>query len=297
MLSRGLSRLALVGSAIAFALMAVLSRLLSRDAGGFTAGQLSMIRFVVGVLISLAAFRIRPALYRPHNRFLLAMRGISGGIVVVLYFFALARIPAAEAGLIYNLYPVFATALSTVVFRERPTIHLLLGLLAATAGVGLMLGRGGMPSGVGVGEIAAFGSAIFAAISANMIRGMRGTDNAPTIFFWFCLMGIPVVAPFSLAPWPMAGLPWLIAVGMGLSAFAAQLLMTEAYGALAVSEAAVWLQLSPIALLFLASLLLGERISATAVAGVLLGVAGVAWATVLGQRRTAVSPPEEPPEA
>jgi drug/metabolite transporter (DMT)-like permease len=297
-LSRPLSRLALVGSAVAFAMMAVLSRLLSRDAGGFTPGQLSMIRFVVGALVSLAAFRLRPGLYRPHNRRMLAMRGVSGGIVVVLYFIALSKIPAAEAGLIYNLYPVFATAMAAVVFRERPTIHLLAGLLAATGGVWLMLGGGGMPAGFGAGEAAAFGSAVFAAVSANMIRGMRGTDNAATIFFWFCLAGMPVVAPFCLDPWPAPGAGWLLAVGMGLCAFLAQLLMTEAYGALAVSEAAVWLQLSPVALLILAALILGERISASAVAGVALGVAGVAWATLLGARRPVPAAPDgEPPAA
>jgi drug/metabolite transporter (DMT)-like permease len=292
------ARLALVGSAIAFGLMAVLSRKLSREAGGFTAGQLSVIRFAVGVLVSLAAFRIRPGLYRPHNRKLLLMRGLSGGVVVILYFFALSRIPAAPAGMIYNLYPVIATLFAVFALGERPTIHLLLGLLLATAGVWLMLGQGGMPAGLGIGELAALVSAVFAAISANIIRGMRGTDNAPTIFFWFCLAGLPVVAPFALDRWPADPAAWGLAACMGLSAFAAQLLMTEAYGTLNVSEAAAWLQLTPIALLLMAVPLLGERITATSTAGILIGVAGVAYGSALGSRRPTAAPPaDEPPPA
>jgi drug/metabolite transporter (DMT)-like permease len=159
--------------------------------------------------------------------------------------------------------------------------------------VGLVLGQGSLSLGLGVGELAALGAACFAAASANIIRGMRGTDNAPTIFFFFCVAGLPVVAPFALDPWPSAPGPWLVAVAMGLSAFVAQVLMTEAYGALSVAEAAIWLQLTPIAQVALAVPLLGERITGAQLAGVLVGVAGVAYGTALGQRRASlpIGPP------
>jgi drug/metabolite transporter (DMT)-like permease len=216
--------------------------------------------------------------------------------VVVLYFAALARIPAGEAGMIYNLFPVMATGMSVFTLGERPTIHLLLGLLAATLGVALVLGQGSLSLGLGLGELAAVAAAAFAATSANIIRGMRVTDNAPTIFFFFCVAGLPVVAPFALDPWPSAPGPWLVAIAMGLSAVAAQVLMTEAYGALSVAEAAVWLQLTPIAQVFLAVPFLGEGVTLAQLAGVLLGVAGVAWGTAFGQRRPAPAvAPAEPP--
>jgi drug/metabolite transporter (DMT)-like permease len=277
------ARAELAGSGLCFGLMAVLARWLSRG-HGFTAGHLSVVRFAVGALVSLAVFRLRPGLYRPRNTRLLVSRGISGGLVVVLYFFALARIPAGEAGVLYNLFPVIATGMSFFTFGERPTVHLLAALLAATAGVVLVLGEGGLPVGLGWGEAAALAAAVFAATSANVIRAMRPTDNAPTIFFFFCLAGLPVVAPFALDPWPRELAAWLGAAGMGLSAFAAQVLMTEAYGSLTVSEAAVWLQLTPVAQVLLAIPLLGERPRAAALAGVLLSVAGVAWGTVKGRR-------------
>ncbi len=281
---RNLGRLELVGSGVAFGLMAVLARRLSRQPGGFTAGHLSVVRFAVGAAVSLAAFRLRPGLYRPRNTRLLVSRGISGGLVVVLYFSALARIPAGEAGLIYNLFPVFATVMSFFTFGERPTPHLFGALLLATGGVVLVLGQGTLALGVGWGEMSALAAALFAAASANIIRGMRGTDNAATIFFFFCLAGLPVVAPFALDPWPGGLGPWALAVAMALSALAAQVLMADAYGTLRVSEAAVWLQLTPIAQYLLAVPLLGEPVSAAGLAGVLLGVGGVAYGTALGHR-------------
>jgi drug/metabolite transporter (DMT)-like permease len=44
--------------------------------------------------------------------------------------------------MLYNLFPVIATAMSAFAFRERPTVHLLLALVVATGGVLLVLGGG-----------------------------------------------------------------------------------------------------------------------------------------------------------
>lgn len=291
------ARLMLLASAVCFGLMAVLARLLSRGPDGFSAGQLTVVRFVVGAAVSLLAFRLRPGLYAPRNRRLLWSRGLSGGVVVVLYFLALQRIPAGEAGMLYNLFPVLATAASIRVFGERPTVHLALALVLATAGVVLVLGNGTLRLGVGAGEGLAVGAAVFAAISAVTIRAMRATDNAATIFFYFCLGGLPVALPFALGAWPTGAGPWAIAVVMALAAFAAQVLMAHAYGALSISEAAVWLQLTPLAQYLLGAALLGEPITAASALGIVVGIAGVAYGTVLGHRpRTPGAPaPDAPP--
>ncbi len=284
--SRPLARLAMLASGVCFGLMAVLARRLSRGPDHFSAGQLTVVRFVFGAAASLAYFRLSPGIYRPVNRRLLFSRGISGGLVVVLYFSALSRIPAGEASLLYNLFPVIATVMSFFIFGERPTAHLVTALGVATAGVGLVLagdpGAARLGAGLGLGELLALGAAFFAATSAVVIRAMRATDNAPTIFFWFCLGGMPVALPFALGPWPGGREAWLAAAALGAVSMAAQVLMTEAYGALSVAEAAVWLQLTPLATYLMAVPLLGEHPTAVGLAGVVLGVAGVAYASVLG---------------
>jgi len=288
---RALARLELVGSGLSFGLMAVLARSLSRGPRPFTAGHLSVIRFAVGALLSLLAFRLRPGLYRPRNLRLLLARGVSGGLVVVLYFWALGRIPAGEAGMIYNLFPVLATGMALAVLGERPPLPLWVAVGVATAGVALVLGNGSLRLGLGLGEASALAAAVFAAVSANVIRAMRGTDNAPTIFFFFCLAGLPVVLPFALDPWPMDPLRWAVAGAMALAAFVAQVLMTEAYGTLSVGEAAAWLQLTPISQYLLAGLLLGEAVTSRGAVGVLLSVAGVAWATMQAPPPPRPAPP------
>ena len=289
--SRTLARLELIGSGVSFGLMAVLARWLGRRPGGFSAGQLSVVRFAVGILVSFVAFRLRPGLYRPRDLKRLVARGLSGGLVVVLYFWALARIPAGEAGMIYNLFPIIATGMALATLGERPAAGLWLAVGLATLGVLLALGNGTLRFGMGWGEVAALGAAVFAAVSANIIRSMRGTDNAPTIFFFFCLVGLPVVLPFALGPWPGDLVAWGGALAMALAAFAAQVLMTEAYGTLSIGEAAAWLQLTPIAQVLLAAAILGEAMSAAGLIGVLLSVAGVAWASAQAPRVRARAEP------
>ena len=282
---RMVARGQLAGSALCFGLMAILARKLTLPGMGFTAGHLAVLRFVVGGLLSLVAFSVIPGLYRPSNYRLLVMRGLSGGAVVVLYFYALAHVPAGEAGILYNAFPVLATALSLVAFRERPTVHLWLAILAASLGVVLVLSQGHLGLGFGRGQLAALAAAGFAATSAIAIRAVRHTDNAATIFFFFCVAGLPVVVPFALTPLPGGLVPWSLALLMSVLAYGGQMLMSQAYGTLAVSEAAIWLQLLPITQYLLAVPLLGERATAFGLAGVLITVAGVAYGTVLGARR------------
>jgi drug/metabolite transporter (DMT)-like permease len=280
------ARALLLASALCFGLMAVLARKLSHGPARFTAGQLAVIRFVFGAAFSLVAFRLQPGLYAPRDRRRLWSRGISGGIVVVLYFLALARIPAAEGGLLYNLFPIIATVLAVPLFGERPTVHLMIALLVASAGVVLVLGGGSLHVAFGVGQAFAVGAAFFAAISAVTIRSMRATDNAATIFFYFCLGGLPVALPFALDAWPVAPSAWALATLMALAAWGAQVFMAEAYGALTVPEAAVWLQLTPIAQALLAVPLLGEAVTPAEVLGVVIAVAGIAWGSAFGAARS-----------
>jgi drug/metabolite transporter (DMT)-like permease len=202
-------------------------------------------------------------------------------VAALLYFLSIALIPAGEATLLNNTFPIWAVLISFFLLDERPTLHLAIALLVASAGVFLVLGGGGASFGLGTGEILGIVSAMFGGAAVTSIRALRATDNSPTIFFAFALGGTLVSIPFAFAPWPADPVPWAAALGVGVVAFLAQLLMTEAYGALSVPEAALWQQLTPIAS-YAWALGVGERITAATVVGVLLGVAGIVYGSVLG---------------
>jgi drug/metabolite transporter (DMT)-like permease len=278
------ARTELFFAAVLFGLMAVLARMGSRGSAGFTPPQLTFLRFLVGAGMTLALFRLRPGTFRPVNRRLLLTRGLLGGIAVLLYFVALARIPAGEATLLNNVFPVIAVVLSFFTLGERPTLHLALALFVVTCGMVMVLGDGYQSVGLNWGHLAGLGSAFLGAGAVTSIRALRATDNAATIFFAFCVGGAVVSAPFALQAWPSRSELWALAAAVGVLSFGAQLLMTDAYGALTVAEAALWQQLTPVASYVWALVVLGERFGVLEGAGVLVGIVGVTYGTVLGHK-------------
>jgi drug/metabolite transporter (DMT)-like permease len=284
------ARVQLFFSGVLFGLLAALTRITTQ--AGFSAGQVSVIRFATGVALTLVLFVARPGTFAPVRHRLLLTRGALGGLAAFLYFVALARIPAGEATLLNNLFPIFATVLAFFTLRERPTVHLAIGLVLTGIGVFLVLGGGTGRLGLDWGHIAGFASAVLAAGSVTAIRALRATDNAPTIFFAFCLGGLLTSWPFALGPWPTHIGAWAIALlGVGGASFGAQILMTHAYGALSVPEAAIWQQLTPVAGYLWALVLLDERLAPLGVIGAVLGLVGVVYGSVWGIRRP-ISAPE-----
>jgi drug/metabolite transporter (DMT)-like permease len=286
------ARAELFAAAVLFGLMAALARLGSREPGDFSGPQMALFRMALGAGMALAFFRLRPGTFRPVNRRLLVTRGLLGGAAVLLYFQALARIPAGEATLLNNAFPVFATVLSFFTLGERPTAHLGAALAAVALGMALVLGDGALPTALGTGELAAIASALLGAGAVTSIRALRATDNALTIFFAFSAGGLAVCLPFAAGDWPPLGSVWLVALAVGVLSTAAQLLMTDAYGALTVPEAALWQQVTPVASYLWGIAMLGERPSGGGALGVLLAAGGVAYGTVLGHR-----PPPRPAPA
>jgi drug/metabolite transporter (DMT)-like permease len=278
--TRGRARALLFGAGLLFGLSAMLARLAS--AGRLmSGGQVTLVRFAVGVLAVLALFVARPGTFRPVRYSLLASRGLFGGLAALCYFMALSLIPAGEATLLNNTFPIWAVILSFFLLGERPTVHLAVALAIASAGVFLVLGGGRLSFSLGRGELLGIGSAVLGGFAVTSIRALRATDNSPTIFFAMAICGLLVSLPFAFGPWPSDPLPWVAAGACGVVVFLAQLLMTEAYGSLSVPEAALWQQLNPIAS-FGWALTLGETLSGITLLGVLLGISGVVYGAVLG---------------
>jgi drug/metabolite transporter (DMT)-like permease len=287
---RARARALLFGAGVLFGLAAVLTKLAAR--GGMGGGQVTLLRFAVGLVAVVTLFAARPGTFRPVRYGLLASRGLFGGLAALLYYLAIALIPAGEATLLNNTFPIWAVLLSFFLLGERPTGHLAVALLVASVGVFLVLGGGEVRFGLGPGELLGIGSAIVGGAAVTSIRALRATDNAPTIFLAMALGGLAVSIPFGFAPWPAGPQAWLAAGAVGLVAFLAQLLMTEAYGALSVAEAALWQQLTPIAS-FAWALGIGERLTLVTALGVLLGIAGVVYGALLGHRPDPKAPPAE----
>lgn len=290
--ARARARLLLFGSAVCFGLAAVFTRIATRAPDGMSGGQATLVRFVLGVALVIGLFVARPGTFRPVRYGLLASRGALGGLAALLYFLSLARISAGEATLLNNTFPIFAVLLSFLFLEERPTLHLAVALAIASAGVLLVLGGGATTFGLGPGELLGILSGVIGGAAVTSIRALRQTDNAPTIFLAFALGGLLFSLPYALDPFHAGPAAWAAALGTGAVAFLAQLFMTEAYGALSVAEAALWQQLTPIAS-YLCGIAIGERVTVATCLGVLLGVGGIVYGSLLGHRPRAAAPVPE----
>src|SRR5215208_54330 len=155
---RSRARALLFGSSVFFGLSAVLVRLATQ--AGMNGGQVTLVRFVVGLSAILGLFLARPGTFRPVKKWLLVSRGAFGAVAALLYFLAIERIPAGEATLLNNTFPIWAVLLSLFLLDERPTIHLVVALAVASAGVFLVLGGGQVTFSLGTGEVMALASAM-----------------------------------------------------------------------------------------------------------------------------------------
>lgn len=100
------------------------------------AAQTAFIRYALGLLV------IWPVLLRLRRRppdrstlWLFALRGAFHGIGVVLWFYAMARIPIAEVTAIGYLSPIFMTIGAALFLGERLQVGRVVAVLAAFAGV------------------------------------------------------------------------------------------------------------------------------------------------------------------
>lgn len=275
-----MARVQLLGATVLSGLMAVLARLANLTEGGFTGGQNTLVRFAIGTTFCLAAFAARPGTFRPVSPGLLATRGVVGGVAVLLYFFALSRIPAGEATLLNSLFPLIATLMASFVLRERPSAQLVSALVITSVGMAMVLGKDARGVALGLGQLAGVVSALLSAGAILSIRALRARHNTATIFFAFCVGGLIVSSPFALQSWQHSPQAWALAIASAFAGVGAHLLMTHSLGALTVPEAAVLQQLAPVTCYLWAVPLLAESPRWPEVVGVLCVTFGVVYGAV-----------------
>lgn len=102
------------------------------------------------------------------------------------------------------------------------------GFALSLAGVAVIKGFDARVSGfyVVLGLMAALSSAL----AYNCIASLRDTENPQVIIFYFPLVTVPTVAPYTLTHWvPPTPKEWLLLVLIGVTVQTAQYFMTLAY--------------------------------------------------------------------
>jgi drug/metabolite transporter (DMT)-like permease len=165
------------------------------------------------------------------------IRGVVGVGSMFFFFLALGLLPLADAIALGMSGPIFLTALSVPLLRERVGIRRWTAVLVGFAGVLIMVRPG---SGVfQPAALTAIAGAFFYALAMVSIRHLSRSEPAGAIVFYFTLFataaGLLTLPLALLAPawidrwaWPDAT-GWLALIGIGLIGGVAQLTLTYAF--------------------------------------------------------------------
>ena len=236
-----------------------------------SAPQAAFIRYGFGVMLML------PVLMRLRARELIsprmgmhAVRGLVHGIGVMLWFYAMARIPIAEVTALSYTTPIFVTIGAAWFLGERIRLRRIAAVLFSILGV-LVIVRPGIVA-VELGTLAQ--------IAASMLIAKRMTDTESTAVI-VALMAVFVtltLLPFALVSWRTPTpeeLAWLFATA--LLATLGHLTLTQAFRAaeITVTQPVSFLQLVWAALLGL--YVFGEAIDLWTMIGALIIIASATY--------------------
>lgn len=232
--------------------------------------------FVLGGLIRNAA-----VVARCHRQ--LIVLGLLGGVVFqCLAYYAAHSTTAIKMGIIQALYPLIALILTGLLMKQRTTTGTLVGGTISIIGVVLVISNGHFASllngGLSIGDaMMLLGTAAFAVYSLLLQRWKIQLPMLQTVYTQAIVASV-ALAPFYLLTERHALTGEVLALvgfaGIGAS-ICAPLAWIHAISRLGASRTAPFFNLVPVITAVLATVLLGEQLTAWITLGGLLAIGGV----------------------
>ncbi len=254
------------------------------------AAQSAFIRFGFGLMFLLPAlWSMRGMRFQPGVGRLFLGRGALHVVAVILWFYAMARVPVAEMAAIGFLGPVMVLVIGGLILGEGLGARRIAAVLVAVAG-GLIVLRPGVRE-LSPGHLSQLGATVF--FSMSYIIAKRLSREAPASVIVAVLsvtvtLGLMPLAVMQWQPVRLEQLGWLATVA-GLATLG-HYAMARAFRAapLAVTQPVTFLQLIWAAML--GALAFGEPVEPWVLAGgglIILAISANTWAEA---RRDRVAP-------
>jgi drug/metabolite transporter (DMT)-like permease len=253
----------------------------------YPAQELVFFRSLVSFSISFAIIKYRGLPLLGNNRKWLLLRGTSGMIALLLFFFTLHHLPLAIAATIQYLSPIFTAVLASFLFKEQISKWNYVTSILAFAGV-CMIGLTGVfgsreithidPLWVGIGIV----SAILSGLAYNAISKLKDTEETINIVIYFPMLALPITGIWTLfdGVFP-AGIEWLLLLLIGIFTQIAQVLMTRAFMLANTALVAPFQYLGAVYALAVGWIVFGEHLEFIHLIGISLVVTGVCLGVVL----------------
>jgi drug/metabolite transporter (DMT)-like permease len=253
---------------------------------------LALLRYAIGLacLLPFALPALLRSTARPAARAMradLAPMALLGVVqfaaVIALLNYCLQHVGAAQAALIFSLFPLLTLLLSAALGHDRITPELLGGVLLSIAGVALSLmpKLGALRAGHWWGELAVLASAVLGATCSVLYRPYLRRHPALPVSAWAMAASVVALAVLALAEgWP-ARLPllstqaWAVAAFVGLSSGVGYFLWLYALKHESPARVTVFLALNPITAALAGALLLGEPLGLPVLGAIALIAGGL----------------------
>ncbi|GAB5470613.1 MAG: DMT family transporter [Rhodospirillales bacterium] len=284
------SSLALAASAATGVLVGVALVLTRAVIEQTTPSEVAFLRYLIGVLFLLPLLARRPWVSLRRGDLLpILLLGIGQfAVLIVLLNYAVSKIEAGQAALIFATFPLITMALAVALGQEPFTLRRLLGIALTILGVGLSIGgaalAGQLSQGQWLGAGAAFLSAISGAICSVLYRPYL--RRYPTLQIGSLAMlaaavslGLLLLPQGFFASWPsFTPGGWWAVIGIGLTSGVGYLLWLYALNRVWASNVAAFMGLSPLTAAALGALFLGEPLTLADGAGLVCLLAGLGLA-------------------
>ncbi len=197
--------------------------------GQIPAAEAAFLRYLFGLvfLIPMIPTMLRTRL-APRQWWLSAVRGFVQSFGVILWFFAMSRIPLAEVTAMNYLTPIYVSVLAVLVLGERMAYRRMLAVATAFGGALLIL-RPGFRE-LDAGHIAMLGTSLSFSVS-YLIAKIQTEEMSPALVVALLSISVTIgLAPFAALDWvwPSPG-QTLILLGVACFATAGHYTMTLAF--------------------------------------------------------------------
>lgn len=201
---------------------------------------------------------------------LVTMRGVIGGMAIVIFYITIVKLGAARAVILNLTYPVFASVIAAVWLKEKLSRAAVMWMILGLCGLAVFLSDAGKLFHPSPYDVLAIVGAAMAGWVVVIIRRLRHEEHPSTIFAAQALYSLLVASPGvmklpQLSPLAVGGLI-LAAVVVAV----AQLEMTRAYQVMSVARGSAIQMLLPIVTGIGGFLCFGERFHTTEILGALL---------------------------
>jgi drug/metabolite transporter (DMT)-like permease len=219
----------MVAGAAGFALMGGATRLLGDQCNW---ALIALVRTLIVFLVAAVATRLSGSAFIVWKPGSIWLRSIAGGVSLLCTFYALTRLPLADALTLVHLTPLWLAVLSWAWLRDPPSVQDVMALVLALGGVVLLfqpyLAGGGVAFGVAVA------GSVASAFAMLGLHQLRGAGTWAVVTHYSGLSSLLALGCWLAAPGPVTASTWdqgtfLLLLAVGLSGTVGQYCLTRAY--------------------------------------------------------------------